>query len=100
MKVLASLNQVCSGHYEYLVENHLQGDVVVARALVQPLNQQSVLRLLNSTSVPIKLYKGTKLAKLESIPTSGVISMINTEEQQISSSHTTSIVIANFPECN
>ena len=77
MKVLASLNQVCSGHYEYLVENHLQGDVVVARALVQPLNQQSVLRLLNLTSVPVKLYKGTKLAKLES---SGVISMINTEE--------------------
>ena len=30
MEVLASLNQVCSGHYEYLVENHLQGDVVVA----------------------------------------------------------------------
>ena len=52
MEVLASLNQVCSGHYEYLVENYLQGDVVVARALAQPLNQ---LRLLNSTSLPVKL---------------------------------------------
>ena len=55
---------------------------------MQPLNQQSVLRLLNSTSVPVKLYKGTKLAKLECIPTFAVISMINTEEQQISSSPT------------
>ena len=74
LEIIAELDTPCPQEQNYLVENNLNHNIV-ARAVVQPAGHQTVLRLLNPNNESIRLYKGMKLAKLEPLPNSSVVSM-------------------------
>ena len=70
LEVIAKLDTLCPQEQNYLVENNLNHNVIVARAVVQPAGHQTVLHLLNPNNKSIRLCKGMKLAKLEPLPNS------------------------------
>ena len=81
LEIIAELDTPCPQEQNYLVENNLNHNIIVARAVVQPAGHQTVLRLLNPNNESIRLYKGMKLAKLEPLPNSSVVSTVTTDNK-------------------
>ena len=68
LEIIAELDTPCPQEQNYLVENNLNHNVIVARAVVQPAGHQTVLCLLNPNNKSIRLCNEMKLAKLEPLP--------------------------------
>jgi hypothetical protein len=75
VEVLAQVDHQDAGLW--LVENCLQTFPVVARAVVSPRHHQIVLRLLNPTAEPAKVFQNQKAARLEKLNDTATISAIN-----------------------
>lgn len=77
MEVMAGIDNKCIPSKEYLIENHIKGHAVVARGIIQPQDQNIVLRVVNPTLTDIKLYQGMKLATVETLSPTEIISTAN-----------------------
>ena len=81
LEIIAELDTPSPQEQNYLVENSLNHNIIVARAVVQPAGHQTVLRLLNPNNESNRLYKEKKLAKLEPLPNSSVVSTVTTDNK-------------------
>jgi len=64
MEVMCKINTSIKDSI-WLVEENEQASVLVARAAVRPHNNLVPLRLINTTLVPVTLYKAARLLKLK-----------------------------------
>jgi len=65
----------------WLVEDNEQASVLVARVAVRPHNNLILLRLINSSLVPVTLYKGAKIAKVEAINDTNICAVMSPSQE-------------------
>jgi len=63
------------------VEGNEQASVLVARAAVRPHNNLIPLRLINTSLVPVTLYKGAKIAKAEVINDTNICAVMSPSQE-------------------
>ena len=54
--------------------------ICVARALTVPRNQSALIRIVNLDTVPVTLYKNTKIATIELISDEAIFSTCESEQ--------------------
>ena len=65
----------------WLVEGNEKASVLIAHAAVRPSNNLIPLRLINTSLVPITLYKGARIAKAEEINDTNICTVMNPSKE-------------------
>ena len=71
-----------SGGGPWLVEGKQRSDILVARAVVMPFRNSIPIRIVNTTTMPVTLYHGTKVATAELIEEVSICSVTDADGTQ------------------